>query len=187
MQVRTSVLLLLALLGAVAVPERTVRAGGPGRDANFFLRGFGSSFEDDRAIDVAVTDDSVYICGLTNGDDYPISASAFDRRRGGDYDAFVMRVGRDGRLIWSTYLGSPGMDSATGIDVDDEGNVYVVGTTSNAAFPTTPGALRTQFAGSSEGFAAKLSPDGTTLLYATFVGGNDTDNAARVRCGPDGT
>ena len=187
MPFRIAVFVLFALSSALVLHHRPVDAGAPVRDANFFVRGFGSDSSDDRVVDVAISADSVYVCGLTDGNDFPISAGAYDTRHDGDYDAFVMRLGRGGNLLWSTYLGSPGTDFASGIDVDEDGNVLVCGTTNHAAFPTTPGSLRQQFAGNQEGFVAKLSPDGSTLLSSTFVGGNDTDGAARLRCGPDGT
>ncbi|HYO84179.1 MAG TPA: SBBP repeat-containing protein [Bryobacteraceae bacterium] len=74
-------------------------------------------------------------------------------------------------LSYSTYLGGSGDDQAVGIGVDAAGNTYVGGTTTSIDFPTTAGALDTQLANSREIFVAKLNPTGTTLLYATFIGG----------------
>ncbi len=76
-----------------------------------------------------------------------------------------------GRLIWATYLGSPGYDRAYGIEVDAEGYVYVAGR-SGRGFPTTPGAFQPTFQGYNGGgyggyqnaFVAKLAPAGTIAL-----------------------
>lgn len=184
---RIATLIVVALVSLSVQKPELANAGRNALPANLFSRVYGASGDDDRALNVAITAESVYLVGLTNGLDFPITAGAFDRRHNGDYDGFVMCTDRRGQLRWATYLGSPGSDTATGVDVDADGNVYVSGSTTDAAFPTTPGAMRTTFAGSSEGFVAKLSPDGKELLYSTFVGGTLGDNATRVKCGPEGT
>jgi hypothetical protein len=78
-------------------------------------------------------------------------------------------------LIYSTFLGDTGDDDAQGVFVDDEGNAYVTGTTTSADFPTTPGAYDTSYGTNTDAFVCKLAPNGSTLLYSTFVGGSGGD------------
>jgi hypothetical protein len=68
-------------------------------------------------------------------------------------------------------LGGVGAQGAS-IVVDDSGNAYVTGTT-NGNFPVTPGAYQTvlEGAGAGAGFVSKLNPDGTGLVYSTYLGG----------------
>ncbi|MBI4392212.1 MAG: SBBP repeat-containing protein [Euryarchaeota archaeon] len=91
----------------------------------------------------------------------------------------------DPRLEYATYLGGQGFEYAHSLFVDSSGNVYVVGsTTSDDSFPTTPNALRrTRNKASNEQwpktdvFVAKLNPSGTSIVYATYVGGSDQEYA----------
>ena len=58
------------------------------------------------------------------------------------------------------------------IAVDSQGSVYVVGfTNSPEIFPTTPGAFRrSDTEQDGDAFVAKLTPDGSSFVYATFIG-----------------
>jgi hypothetical protein len=43
-------------------------------------------------------------------------------------------------------------------------------------FPTTPGAPQPDYGGSgSDGFVAKLNPDGSALVYSSYLGGSGAD------------
>jgi len=79
-------------------------------------------------------------------------------------------------LVYSTYLGGSLFDTGAGIALDGAGCAYVTGKTSSADFPTE-GALYTYFGGSSDVFVTKLNPDGTALVYSTYLGGSSADEA----------
>jgi uncharacterized protein (TIGR03437 family) len=86
-------------------------------------------------------------------------------------NVFVTKWSPDGsRLLYSTYLGGSGGDTAGGIAVDGSGSAYVTGFTSSPDFPTTSGAFRTTLSGAPDVFVAKLSPDGSQLVYSTLLG-----------------
>ncbi len=79
--------------------------------------------------------------------------------------------------IYSTYLGGSSDEISRAIAVDGTFNAYVTGRTSSLNFPTTPGALRTTYAGGDfDVFVTKLSADGSTLVYSTFLGGGGADD-----------
>jgi Bacterial Ig-like domain (group 3)/Beta-propeller repeat len=75
-------------------------------------------------------------------------------------------------LIYSTFLGgSDYLDSGNSIAVDSLGNAYVTGATTSGEFPVTAGAFQTSFVSQNEdAFVTKISPDGSTLVYSTFLG-----------------
>ncbi|MCU1259722.1 MAG: hypothetical protein JWO80_2607 [Bryobacterales bacterium] len=124
------------------------------------------------------------IAGITNSSEFPTTQGAFQgtcRCSALDSDGFVARVSADGaRLVWSTYfggtqLGIPGY-SADALALDRSGNVYVAGIV-YSDFPTTPGVVQHTVQAlptnpPTQVVAAKLSSDGSSLVYATYLGGS---------------
>jgi RHS repeat-associated protein len=96
----------------------------------------------------------------------------------GDYDRNRPLV-IDPVILWASYLGGSGADTATGVAMDAAGNVYVAGETTSANFPTQR-PIQGANAGGGDAFVAKVSPDGRTLLYSTFLGGASRDAANAV-------
>jgi hypothetical protein len=78
-------------------------------------------------------------------------------------------------LIYSTYLGGQGNDGGAGIAVDKDGSAYVVGTTSSADFPITGTVFQSALDGPSDVFITKFNPEGSALIYSTFLGGSGPD------------
>ena len=94
---------------------------------------------------------------------------------------FVTKWSADGKqMIYSTYLGGSTYDYATAIAVDRDGNVYVTGVTYSTDFPVTAGAPQTKLAGPYNAFVAKISADGSQLLYSTLLGGSGGDSANAI-------
>ena len=81
-------------------------------------------------------------------------------------------------LDYASYLsgktaGSTCSEYAHAIVLDGSGNVYVAGTTSSQAFPTTSGVFQpANPSGGYSEFVTKVSPDGTHLLWSTYLGGS---------------
>jgi photosystem II stability/assembly factor-like uncharacterized protein len=127
---------------------------------------------------------NTYVAGVTWSKDFPVTPGAVQTHFGGTSDAFAAKLGADGKVLWATFLGGILDDGATGIALDDAGNVIVTGWTRSADFPTAHAAQATLNGGASEtafdAFAAKLDPTGTKLLYATFLGGPADDFAYGV-------
>ncbi|MEG4630834.1 SBBP repeat-containing protein [Microcoleus sp. AR_TQ3_B6] len=73
-------------------------------------------------------------------------------------------------LAYSTYLGGSGLDSANRMTVDSTGAAYIIGTTVNN-FTTTPGAFQTTPGGQADFLVTKINPQGTALVYSTYIGG----------------
>lgn len=131
-----------------------------------------------------------FVVGTTRSRDFPTTAGAFQRVRGGgedfESDAFVAALNQSGTaLIYATYLGGAGEDRGLGIAVDAAGNAYAVGQTRSADFPTTPNGVQRTFGGVADGFVAKLGPSGFALGYATYLGGSGLDEIKAIAV--DGT
>jgi hypothetical protein len=96
----------------------TLPAAGPIFSA--ILGGSGQEYATSVASD---TQGNVYVVGLTYSADFPVTTGAFQTKFGGTCDAFVTKVGPDGKVVWSTYLGGILDDWATGVALDSSGNV----------------------------------------------------------------
>jgi len=91
----------------------------------------------------------------------------------GDYDKAKPLV-IDPVLDYSSYMGGNIDDSISLITVDSTGNAYVVGGT-DGNFPITAGAYQATFVSNNVNMVvAKVNPAGTALLYATYLGPNET-------------
>jgi hypothetical protein len=136
---------------------------------------FGIAFDDER---------NVYFAGETSSVNFPIK-NAIQPQVGGSYDAFVSKFDPTGRkLIYSTYLGGSDYDHAVGLRLDREGEVYVAGVTNSADFPVK-NALQSVFGGVSDGFVAKLSASGSSLVFSTYLGGSSDDEVNAIALGRD--
>ncbi len=85
----------------------------------------------------------------------------------------------DPSLVYSTYLGGSGTDSANGIAVDSVGSTYIVGTTNSTNFPTV-NSKQSATGGGYDVFVTKLDSTGTTILYSTYIGGAGDDTGYRI-------
>jgi RHS repeat-associated protein len=82
----------------------------------------------------------------------------------------------DPLLSYSTYLGGDYTDDGPDMVLDASGNAYLTGFTAGSDFPVTTGAYSTTYGGGSlDAFVTKLSANGGSLIYSTFIGGNGAD------------
>jgi hypothetical protein len=118
-----------------------------------------------------------YIVGDTGSTNLS-TQNAFQGTSGGSDDAFIAKFNPTGSsLIYSSYLGGSGADIAFGVAVDSAGNAYVTGDTTSTNFPTQNAYQGTYGGGSFDAFVAKVSADGTSLIYSTYLGGSNYDIA----------
>ena len=130
---------------------------------------------------------NIYLAGNTGSTDFPLT-SAFQTTNYGLGDAFIAKLDPTGTgLLYSTFLGGGGSDTATGIAVDTDGNAYIAGTTYSTNFPVPVDAFQAAYAGNGDGFVAKISADGSTLAYASYLGGEKADFAQGVAVDSSGS
>jgi hypothetical protein len=122
-----------------------------------------------------------YVAGWTESADLP-TAGGIQSGSGGGVDAFVAKLSRDGStLLYFTYLGGSALDRALGIAVDPTGNAYVTGYTESIDFPVVA-PYQTNRKGVRNAFVTKISADGASMVYSTYLGGSteDAGNAIAV-------
>ncbi len=78
----------------------------------------------------------------------------------------------DPELLFSTYSGSTADNWGSTATFDNDGNLYSAGVVFDAGFPTTNGAFDTSFNGIVDIAILKYNTTGTSLLYATHLGGS---------------
>lgn len=137
----------------------------------------GSKWERVQAVFVDAND-YVYVAGSTKSANFPTTPDAYDRTgsNNNSNDGFVTKIAPDGKsIVWSTYLHGTDRDDVYGVHVDKAGFVYAAGWTRSSDFPTTPGAYDRTHDSKMDVFVAKIKPDGSDLVYSTFIGGSGTD------------
>jgi Beta-propeller repeat len=90
-------------------------------------------------------------------------------------------------LNYAVALGGSDADQGKGVAVDAAGEAFIVGSASSLDFPLKAPFQPAFGGGSSDAFVAKLSADGATLLYSTYLGGGQDDFGAGIAVGADGT
>jgi len=136
---------------------------------------------------IAVDDfGNAYVTGETDSQDFPVTPGvAQPNYGGGNSDAFVAKVGADGTIIYSTHLGGRSSGGITGeagfaIAADSAGNAYVTGHTNASDFPVTANAFQVSYRGKTDAFVVKLAPDGSSLIYSSYLGGKGADHGYAV-------
>ena len=139
----------------------------------------GSGFE--QGLGIAVdAQGSAYVTGSTDSADFPL-ASPIQPTKSVFNDVFVLKLNPAGTvLVYSTFLGGNADDVGNDIAIDAAGNVYVVGLTGSSNFPVTPGAFQDSRDSLLDGFVFKLSSSGSSLVYSSYLGGNNSDSAVGV-------
>jgi hypothetical protein len=126
---------------------------------------------------------NIYVTGELDDPNLITTPNAFQPMPGGGNDAFLVKLDPAGsKILYSSYLGGSGWDSARDIKVDANGYVYVYGWTSSSDFPVKD-SLQTFRGGGSlmdDLFITKLTPSGNTLVYSTLLGGSGYENAGRI-------
>jgi uncharacterized protein (TIGR03437 family) len=126
------------------------------------------------ATPAAIATDSqgnIYVVGQTSSANFPVTANALQPSLAGGSDAFISKFSPAGDLLWSTYFGGSGDDSAAGVAIDSAGEILVAGTTSSPNLPVL-NAYQSTLAGESDVFVLKLDPTGK-ILYCTYLGGSN--------------
>ncbi|MBN1167917.1 MAG: PKD domain-containing protein [Methanospirillaceae archaeon] len=146
-----------------------------------------STYLGGKAIDIAKdlvvhTDGSLTITGQTFSSDFPVT-NAFQRSLNGVSDAFITTLSANGSdLTQSSFMGGSGGETGNGIGIDDDGNLYIIGTTLSTNFPIQKAYQSRYGGGFSDAFVTKLDSSATSKGYATYLGGygKDEGNAIAV-------
>jgi hypothetical protein len=120
----------------------------------------------------------IYVGG-TGSSNFAVSPNTISASYGGgNSDAFIVKIDSNGQSLWSTLFGGNLYDRAYAIEIDRAGFIYIAGR-AGTGMPTTPCALQQNFAGDNnansayglqDGFITKITPDGSTIVWSTYIG-----------------
>lgn len=121
---------------------------------------------------------NIYLCGSTESQDFPLFNS-FGSSFLGASDAFVVKLTPTAeQFFYSNLLGGSGRETGVSVAADVTGNAYVSGRTTSADFPLVA-AIQPGFGGGdSDAFVTKISADGKSVVYSTFLGGSGAENVS---------
>ncbi len=128
---------------------------------------------DDNVIGVGIgASGTIVAVGVTLSSDFPTTAGSFDPSFGGASDVYAAWFAPNGtELLQSTFVGGSNTDNPRGMTLDAAGNLFVTGNTASSDFPVSSGAFASSLQSAVDAFLFKLSSNGSTLEYATFLGG----------------
>ena len=96
-------------------------------------------------------------------------------------EVLVAKLNPTGSLVYAVAFGSSGDDLGYAIAVDSTGYAYVTGETGAASdFPTTANAFQPEWNGFGDAFVSVLSPDASTFVYSTYLGGGLGDQGRAI-------
>jgi uncharacterized protein (TIGR03437 family) len=162
-----------------------------------YLGGSGSDAVTGLALDSA---GSAYVVGTTSSANFPVTPNALQKSLAGSHNAFLTKLSPDGsHLVYSTFFGG-GNEYTTAIAVDSSGAAYITGNVTSGlpvsanAFQKTPGdrncnsqSIYVNYGTTGDAFVAKISPDGASLTYASYLGGTCADRAYGIAANSDGS
>lgn len=120
------------------------------------------------------------VVGWTASDDFWNTTNAPDKNASGG-DAFVAKFSQDGvQLLWSTCFGGSGFEVGFAVAIDSADRVWFAGETNSLDMFTTANAAQANNSGGMDGFVARLSADGSTIEYATYLGGAGWDRVLAI-------
>ena len=115
---------------------------------------------------------NIYITGDTKG------GLPGNSNQGGT-DAYLAKFNTNGDRLWVKQYGTSGTDTSTGIAIDANGMIYLVGSTDGNLFENSN-------LGQLDGWLARVDSNGT-VLNSTFIGTSENDRVNRISVDAAGT
>ncbi|MGA1820607.1 MAG: hypothetical protein ACMUHU_06330, partial [Thermoplasmatota archaeon] len=132
---------------------------------------------------ITLDDDmNIYMGGSTRTWRFNATKGAYqENRTGGGVEGIVIKMNPNAtKVFYATFIGGSHHEYIKDIAVNSTGCVFIVGTTASTDYPTTPGAFRRNASGSQDVFISTLLPDGSDLIYSSYLGGSKYEGVTSV-------
>jgi len=105
---------------------------------------------------------TVYLYGATNSLTNFATSGTYQQNNSGQFDGYIMKITKHGQKIWGTFFGTPRDDNFSGIDFDENFNIYAGGEITRQATNT-------------DVFLAKFDINGSLIYQKDFIGNIQDD------------
>jgi hypothetical protein len=122
------------------------------------------------------TKGNIYAIGNTYNANLPVTVGAFQPTYKADYEAFIVKFDSCGALIWCTYFGSLGFDSAEKIAYSNDSTFVITGYTNGNDLDTTFNCFQAQNNGNYDCYLAKFNLNGQAK-WVSYFGSTNVDLA----------
>lgn len=147
----------------------------------------GADWEKDIKVEIDPWD-NIVVCGTTDSNDFPTTPGVISSSKSRDTDMFAARFSSSLSSLYSaTYIGGDGYEYLKGMDLDDNGDIYLTGTTTSSNYPRSTGAYQTSFGGGRDGFVTKITNNCKNILFSTLLGGSDDDDLRDIAVDSSGS
>lgn len=137
--------------------------------------------DSDNSRRMSLVGSNLYITGDTASPLFPTTSGSFDNSFNGKTDGFIMVFDtKNLKINYSTFIGGSSWEIAYGLDIDNEGFVYITGRTQSTDFPVTANAFDTSHNGDYDTFVLKFDIQNSTIVYSTYIGGSLSDVCSDV-------
>ncbi len=148
----------------------------------------GGTAEQLLAVDRDPTTGDVLVAGWSLGANFPTTPGAYRPSSIGGLDGVITRLtGNGSGLSFSTFVGGLGGDVMQAVRVDpSDASIWVGGFSDSSDFPTTAGAPQSAPGGQSDAVLLRFSANGSTLAFATLLGGVGAEKLRGLDLSPVG-
>ncbi len=130
----------------------------------------GSSFTDNPNDIATDSTGAVYVAGQTFSSDFPATITTWESS---PQEAYVVKINPQGTaIVWAVVFGGLSDDQAFAVAVDTSQQVYFCGETESSDLPVSASPYQGSLEGSEDAWVAKLSSDGASLRYGSYLGGS---------------
>jgi hypothetical protein len=116
------------------------------------------------------------------------SSSSHQPNRSGYYDGIIVKFNTSGGRIWASYYGGVEYDDIVGVAQNQNGTIFIAGSTESETGVATTGVFQTTYGGGDvygDAFVSSFSQSGSRL-WGSYYGGSDDDLGKGVHCDQNG-
>jgi hypothetical protein len=133
----------------------------------------------DQAVGITVdSNGSAYVAGSTQSSNFPLAAQNGPAPSG--TNVFLAKLDVSGSsLVYADYIGGNSEDYPSAMTMDSSNDVFITGYTYSGDYPMV-NAFQSSSTGGPDAFITEVAPDGASLLYSTYLGGNSYEIASSI-------
>ncbi len=129
------------------------------------------------------TGGSVYITGSARAPTQP-SLNPFQQTAGLNFNAYIIKMSPTGNLAYYVFIGDQ-YEAGNSIAVDSMGAAWIAGETRSFGFPTKNPIQASYGGGFNDAFITKVAPDGKSLAFSSYLGGQSYDVGEGIALDPN--